>query len=453
MARPDPNALIGNLVEGRYRLEQLVGIGGFAWVYRASTPSGQDVAFKRLHNGDSSAVLRFARETQVLKALPSTPYVASYVDHGQTDDGWPYLALEYVDGISLKVGIERRPLLDPRRAVTFMSVLCGAFAGLHRLGVAHRDVKPDNILLAHQGGIKLIDFGLIRDAQGILKLLEQTDPVESRVFQDELDRRILVGTPEYMAPEQFSDANMDTLEKAHTDTWSDVFSLGVIFYQILTGRLPFPMKKVSAQQFPSEFLRYMGWRMNLTDDQYPPCSGIDEELESIVRKTLRHDPRHRQPDARILSHDLTHYLRTGQGVPLDTLTRTINISMRDDDQQQQAIDIVDSLGPTSIASVEDNDPQSNWIEETPLTSPFMRTQETPPTSAFICAETIPDARPDPTEPQDMNRWLDGPTFVDDDRTDNAVTTKNPIEDTPNPFVDEEREGDIFSSVDPDDTQS
>lgn len=450
MARPDPKDLIGALVDGRYRLEQLVGCGGFAWVYRASTTSGHDVAFKRLHNGDSSAALRFARETQVLKALPNTPYVASYIDHGQTDDGWPFLALEFVNGISLKVGIERCPMLDPDRAVTFMAVLCEAFAGLHRLGVAHRDVKPDNILLARQGGIKLIDFGLIRDAQGILKLLEQEDPVESRVFQDELDRRILVGTPEYMAPEQFSDANMETLEKAHTDTWSDVFSLGVIFYQILTGRLPFPMKKVSAQQFPTEFLRYMGWRMQLNDDAYPRCPGIDEELESILRKALRQDPRHRQPDARILKHDLTHYLRTGQGVPLDTLTRTINISMRDDDQQPHSFEIVDSLGPTSIASLEDSVPSSNWIEETPSTAPFMLTQETPPSSAFICAETTPDTRHDPTEPQDTARWLEVPTMVDEDSSDRAVTTKNPIEETPNPFDDDD--GDIFSSVDSDDTK-
>lgn len=440
MARPDPNDLVGTLVGGRYRLEQLVGRGGFAWVYRASTPSGLDVAFKRLHNGDSSAILRFARETQVLKALPSTPFVASYIDGGQTDDGWPFLVLEYVAGISLKAGMERHPMLEPRKAVTFMAVLCEALAGLHRLGVAHRDVKPDNILLARQGGIKLIDFGLIRDAQGILKLLEQVDPVESRVFQDELDRRILVGTPEYMAPEQFSDANMDTLEKAHTDTWSDVFSLGVIFYQILTGRLPFPMKKVSAQQFPKEFLRYMGWRMKLTNEAYPPCPGIDGELETILRKALRQDPRHRQHDARILKHDLTHYLRTGQGVPLDAMTRTINIDMREGDQQLHALKFVDSLGPTTIASAEDDARPSDFVEKTPVTS------------AFICAETIPDTRPDPTEPQETALWLDVPTIVDDASTDNAVTTRNPIEETPNPFEDEEWEANVFSSVDPDDTQ-
>jgi len=296
-------------------------------VYHAYTRDGHEVAIKVLHSTEPTAGVRFAREIQVLAALPANPSLVRYVDHGATPDGWPLLALEFVDGISLKEGMQRCSALAPGKAVAFLAELCDAFVGLHRLGVAHRDVKPDNILLARQGGIKLIDFGLIRDAQGILSLLEQDDPLDRRLYAEELDQSILVGTPEYMAPEQFSDAAMDNMAEARTDTWSDVYSLGVILFQLLSGWKLFPMREVSEREYPMEILRYMQWRIEITDEALPRCAGLDEALDSILRKALRRDPRQRQPNAQVLMNDLTRYLDSGEGVVEADESRTYVISL------------------------------------------------------------------------------------------------------------------------------
>jgi serine/threonine protein kinase len=312
---------------GRYRIEKLAGEGSFAWVYRARTTNGETVAAKILHSHHPTAAVRFAREIRVLKALPANPHVAQLVDHGQTPDGRPVLVLEFVDGITLKVGIKRRPTLAAQQAVPFVAELCGAFVGLHQLGVAHRDVKPENIIMVRDGGIKLIDFGLIRDAQGILQLLEKQDPLELPVFQEELDQGVLAGTPEYMAPEQFSDSALDDVSQTNTDTWSDVFSLGVILFELLTGRKPFVMRKVGASEYPHELLRYLRWRIRLRDKDTPKIPGISPALQSIIHKALRRDPRARQPDARALMDDLLRYQATGQGVTVfdDTQTQVASV--------------------------------------------------------------------------------------------------------------------------------
>jgi len=318
----------GEVVLRRYIVEELVGEGSFAWVYRARDREGEQVAVKILYSTQPTAAVRFAREVRVLQALPSNPYVAHYIDHGHSKDGRPVLILEFVDGITLKHGLERRPSLESDKAVSFVAKLCEAFVGLHQLGVAHRDVKPENILMPRTGGIKLIDFGLIRDAQGILRLLEGEDPLETRVFQDELDRGVLAGTPEYMAPEQFSDSAVSDITQARTDTWSDVFSLGVILYELLTGRKPFVMREVPREEYPQELLRYLRWRLRLRDRDLPRVPSITSALQSVVHKALRRDPRRRQPDARALMEDLLRYQNTGQGITTvdDSRTQVASIS-------------------------------------------------------------------------------------------------------------------------------
>jgi serine/threonine-protein kinase len=418
------------VIAGRFLIDRLVGQGAFAWVFHACARSGQEVAVKVLHSADPSAAIRFARETQVLAALGRTPGVATYIEHGKTDDSCPYLVLEFVDGVTLHQGMLYRPILGTEKGVAFMAELCGAFVELHRLGVAHRDVKPENILLARTGGIKLIDFGLIRDAQGILKLLEEQDPLDRHLFEADIDRRVLVGTPEYMAPEQFSDSALSDVSMVRTDTWSDVFSLGVILYQLLSGQKPFPMRSAAAADFAREILRYMRWRTSLRDEHLPPCPGIDPALDSILRKSLRQDPRQRQPDAQALREDLVRYLATGDGVERDDVSGTVSVSISDlpsarrsaqapaslpatvagGDGAADAVEPVDGLAPTRIASTFGESASAGAIHA----------METLITPAFVFVETIPEAEFGPTTPaqgsegppQRAQRWIEAPTIVD-----------------------------------------
>ena len=311
----NPEQYLDEIIGSWYRIDRLVGVGGYAWVYHANSTAGKEVALKVLHSGRPTAGLRFDREIRVLRALPVNPSVAQYIDHGRTPDGRPFLALEYVEGMTLKASMRRVPRLPQGMAAELLSQICRAFSGLHELGVAHRDVKPANILLPRRGGIKLIDFGLIRDAQGLLSLLEETHHQKVRVFEAEIDQWLLAGTPEYMAPEQFTDA-LESDGPGRTDTWSDVFSLGVILFQLLTGDKPFPMPRRSERgpRCASEQRRYARWRSALTDAETPRCPGVDPALESILRRTLRCDPRQRQRDARMLEADLIDYLSSGSGL-------------------------------------------------------------------------------------------------------------------------------------------
>lgn len=408
----DPKKYIGVVLDGRFTIDRLVGKGGFAWVYHATTDDNDEAAIKVLHTSDRTATLRFARETRVLQALPPTSAVAGWLGHGDTPDGLPYLALEFVDGITLQQGLDRCQLLEPAKAVAFVAELCVAFGGLHQLGVAHRDVKPENILLARRGGIKLVDFGLIRDAQGLLKLFESEDPLQSPVFADELDYRILAGTPEYMAPEQFADAAARDLSAVRTDTWSDVFSLGVILYQLINGRTPFPMRAVPPEKYPGEILRYMRWRTSIGDDDIPPSPDTDDALDSIIRKALRRDPGLRQPDARVLESDLRRYIATGRGVSNTEVTRTINID----------INAIDGTLSKDTASVGLHEAQTNIVN---LPDEGLHDAKTTITGPFLMAETIPEAplserdetedHPAPTKSvaaKVARRWPEAPTIED-----------------------------------------
>lgn len=316
------NRYLGETVLGRWTLKERIGAGSFAWVYRA-TDGERDVAVKLLHQREEAAELRFAREIEVLRALPPNPHVVEYVDHGLTDDGHPIVVLELIRGMTLEEGLKRIPKQESKKAAGVLVEICEAFIDLHELGVAHRDVKPENILLSIDGRTKLIDFGLIRDAQGILRLLEKEDLLHQRVFSAELDQHLLIGTAEYMAPEQFTDADMDDLSEGMTDTWTDVFSLGVIGHQLLTREKPFPMKTVSREEYPREFLRYYRWRIEMTDEEVPKRAGADPALDSIIARALRRNPRQRQPTARALMQDLTSYLETGDGVYFDDNRHTV----------------------------------------------------------------------------------------------------------------------------------
>ncbi len=312
---------LGVELPGGYVPERRVGAGNFAWVLRGRGPGGEPVAIKILHRRDHQGERRFAREIKVCRELPPSPHTVRYVAHGEAPDGAPWFAMEYVDGVTLTELLRRRRRFAVPDAVKLMFQLCKGFAGLHRLGVAHRDIKPDNIMLTHRGEqVKIMDFGLVQDSQGLLKLFEEHDMVGGGDdFADDLDQGMLAGTPEYMAPEQISDPKLTDPAQLKTDTTADVYSLGVIFYQLLTGRKMFPLvpKAQGGSALQREVTAYLDRRVAQQDADLVRPRTVDPQLWTIVAKAVRRDPKMRQGDATELARDLQTYMWTGRGIPED----------------------------------------------------------------------------------------------------------------------------------------
>ena len=212
---------------GRYRLLKMLGEGGMGIVYLAEQeePIKRQVALKVIKPGMDSArvIARFEAERQAL-ALLDHPNIAHVYDAGTTEAGRPYFVMEYVKGLSITEHSDRHKLSIEDRLNLFRQV-CLAVHHAHQKGIIHRDIKPSNILVSLQDDQalpKIIDFG-------VAKAVSQ--PLTERTFFTEQGQ--LFGTPEYMSPEQVDMANEDI------DTRSDIYSLGVLLYVLLTGALPF----------------------------------------------------------------------------------------------------------------------------------------------------------------------------------------------------------------------
>jgi len=229
---PSPTAtddpLVGRVIAGRLRIERLLGVGAMGKVYRAEHLAlSQPVAVKVLHRhlmGDESLARRFQREAKSAFALRH-PNSISIHDFGVTEDGILYIAMELLDGRSLHDVLAGAGPLPPERIERILSQVCLALDAAHFQKIVHRDLKPENIMVEDRRGdpdfVKVCDFGIAKviDPQG--------DDREASITM----AGMVCGTPEYMSPEQ---ARGDLL-----DGRSDLYSLGVILYQMVTGRLPF----------------------------------------------------------------------------------------------------------------------------------------------------------------------------------------------------------------------
>lgn len=325
MSSDGPDRYADKQLDGGWQTQRPIGTGNFAWVYAGVGPDGQKCAIKILHQRSAQAEKRFIREIKIVREIPPNEYCVRYKAHGETSDGAPWMALEFINGVTLSTILAKGQPIRADELTRLMVQVCQGFAGLHRYGLAHRDVKPDNIMITYpEGGVKLLDFGLVQDSQGLLKLFEEQDMVLGMDFAEDLDHGMLAGTPEYMAPEQISDAT-NASEGLRTDTTADVYSLGVIFFQLLTGRKLFPFTPSAADPkgTQEEVMVYLDERIAFKDEDLARPDEIDAELWSIIAKALHKDPKLRQGTALQLAGHIEVYASTGKGIANDDVSVTV----------------------------------------------------------------------------------------------------------------------------------
>src|SRR5256886_7109778 len=263
LARPP----IGQLLDGRYRVESLIARGGMATVYLGTdTRLDRTVALKIMHAdlaSDEDFVRRFVGEARSVARL-SHPNVGTVFDQG-ADGHSLYLAMEHVPGQTLRELLNERGQLSPREALDIMGGVLAGLAAAHDAGIAHRDVKPENVLLSDSGVVKVADFGLARLLAGV----RQTKS------------GMIIGTAAYLAPEQVAGAA--------SDARSDVYAAGVMLFELLTGRQPHTGDTPLAVAYKH------------VNEVVPPPSGVvpglPPALDTLVALATSRDPELRPGDA------------------------------------------------------------------------------------------------------------------------------------------------------------
>ena len=282
--------VVGELIAGRYELEELVGAGGMSSVYRAHDRLlERDVAMKVLHEqytADGEYVERFRREARAVAQL-SHPNIVTVIDRGE-QDGRQYIVFEYVDGENLKALVDRVGPLPEGEAIELALQVARALGFAHDQGLVHRDVKPQNVLLADGGGAKVTDFGIARSL-GVQAGLTQTGTV--------------MGTSDYIAPEQ--------ARGSRVDAQSDVYSLGAVLYELLTGEVPF-----RGDNFVAVAMRHINEPPPSVREQRPELSPC---VDAVVRQAMAKEPGDRFHSMDELCAELSGCLAQLDGVGAETI--------------------------------------------------------------------------------------------------------------------------------------
>ena len=304
----DAGSLAGRRI-GLYQVSRMLGRGGMGVVYlafRADREFQRRVALKVLKPGlDSEDVIRrFRTERQILAALEH-PNIARLLDGGSTEQGLPYLVMEYVEGQPIDVWVTERRLSMRARLELFRTV-CSAVELAHRNLVVHRDLKPSNILVTAAGTPKLLDFG-------VAKLL---NPELSSATLSSTALGLQPMTPDYASPEQ--------VRGEHITTASDVYSLGVLLYELLTGEHPYRSRASS----PAEMRRLVteedpakpSLAVAAGPNDLPACRELEGDVDNIVLKALRKEPNRRYASVEQLSEDIRRHL---EGLPVSARPGTL----------------------------------------------------------------------------------------------------------------------------------
>ena len=256
--------LIGTILDGRYKIEGLLGEGGMGVVYRAKhTALGKSLAVKVLRaevSKDTEIVTRFRQEAQSATAI-GNEHIIDISDFGALPDGSTYFVMEFLDGVSLSGALDEQRPLPVSRTIHIAKQLCDALGAAHERGIVHRDLKPDNIYLVHRSSdndfVKVLDFGIAKVGGASSKLTRA-----GQVF----------GTPHYMSPEQCQGAEIDQR--------TDIYALGIIFYEMSAGRVPF-----DADNLMGILTKHLYEQPTPIRD-LPTSVDVNPELESVILKAL-----------------------------------------------------------------------------------------------------------------------------------------------------------------------
>jgi serine/threonine-protein kinase len=298
---PPVDPFIGReIVDGRFKILQKIGSGGMGSVYKAHESAvDRMVGIKILHPklaNRKDLVSRFRREARAMSHL-SHPNTTKVFLYGELDDGSLYIVMEYLEGKNLNQTVRAEGPLDMMRALPILIQVCGALDEAHRAGIIHRDMKPENIFLCQEHGLK--DYAKVLDF-GLAKVTEREMRPGSIILTQE---GMVFGTPEFMSPEQ---AQGKTLTPA-----SDIYSLAVILYEVLTGKLPYrattPLEyiqahvaakpialeeRVAGKQFPPLLASIMDRALSKKpEDRFSTAAGFAAAMQAVLdgRTTLPED--------------------------------------------------------------------------------------------------------------------------------------------------------------------
>lgn len=308
--------MIGHTLSGRYELLARVGGGGMALVYKArDLLLNRFVAVKVLRQQfthDDEFVKRFRREAQAAASL-SHPNIVSIYDVGQVEDTY-YIVMEYIDGANLNEIIRDRAPLQPDEAVRIASQICDALEHAHHNQIIHRDIKPHNILIGNNGRVKVTDFGIARAVTS--STITQTGSV--------------VGSVHYFSPEHAK--GVATGEK------SDIYSLGIVLYQMLTGRLPF-----LGESPISVALKHLQEPFEAPRDVNPY---IPQSVENIILKAMRKNPLERYQSATDMLKDLETCLQPAR------VNEPVVRFLSDEDEESEKTRVIPAIRPDMRQTLE-----------------------------------------------------------------------------------------------------